>query len=290
MPRPQMPHYLAAMVMLLAGLSMSCRTTKVEKPSFPNTPVQSQAIDERYLVPLQKAASGYQSIQTLEGYANVEIDAPEIRQTLSCLVKIKRNEAMYIVGTIFLGIVAAESFLREDSVFVYVPLQNLLLVGQNKPENIRRAVGFAASFAQASDAFLGIAHLSSPLDSLQSLHAQNGRILYVFQVGAEKEVIELDSLSQQIYAWVRLDSLSRPVLKVTFEEFELAAADSLQRLLPKRIEAIAWQYAALEASTARRVKIYYLARTINPKDFAISFQAPRAAMIRRLEELNFFQR
>lgn len=290
MQTKQYAGYRVALAIVLAVCLNSCATTTVEPPALPHTPPQPPSRNTRDFAPLQHALSQYQTIETMEGYASVDIRAPELHQTIGCIVKIKRNEVMQITGTVFFGIIAAESLLREDSVFVYVPLQNVFWVGQNRPENIRRAIGFEASFAQASETFMGIAYLHSAQDSLQSLTTQNGRLIYAFQNGNETEILELDSLTHQVRELACFDKERRPIWQVRFEDFETVRADSAQWQLPKRIHATLWQYSGEQPPITRQVAIHYWARAINPKPFEISFQMPRAATVRRLEELNFWQR
>jgi hypothetical protein len=103
---------LAVVGMLVA----SCATQQPERTLLVRQSAQP-TWDSAFIRLYERAASLGRRVQSVEGFGSVQIHAPEVHQSLNCVLKVKRHEGMQIVATVFLGIVAAETLLRTDSIF-----------------------------------------------------------------------------------------------------------------------------------------------------------------------------
>lgn len=286
---------LRALSLSCALLAFGCATQRPEKSTSIEKPIAHKLPLDSSLIQLyERAARLAQSVQTLEGYGSLEIDAPELRQSLGCVVKAKRGESIQIVATAFLGIVAAETLLRADSVFVHIPLQNTMLIGQNNPENLRRATGISANFKDATSVFLGAPELAAPIDSLDSVAREGNAVVYAFRAAEGWQVVEIDSATAHVRAIAQLDAAKRLQFQAIFEEPELLQNGKMSFMLPKQTVVTILEYPQEQSATqtpiARRVKIAYSSRSVNDERFMIAFTMPRYAVVRRIEEFLFFAR
>ncbi len=286
---------LLALLTTLSCLALSCATQRPEKStSVPEHIKHTLTLDSSLIQLYEQAARMAQSVQTLEGYGNVEIDAPELRQSLGCIIKAKRNESIQIVVTAFLGIVAAQTLLRTDSVFVYIPLQNTLLIGQNSPENLRRTTGIGATFKDAANVFLGAPELTVPLHALESVTRENDAIIYTLRGKEGFQVVQIDSATACVRALAQLDTAKRVQLQTIFEDPEPVQNGKTAVLLPKRTVVETFEYPQEYESTktpiVRRMKITYASRMLNDSNFVVTFTMPRFAVMRRIEEVLLFSR
>lgn len=286
---------LLALLTTLSCFALSCATQRPEKStSAPEHIKHTLTLDSSLIQLYEQAARMAQSVQTLEGYGNVEIDAPELRQLLECVIKVKRNESIQIVVTAFLGIVAAQTLLRTDSVFVYIPLQNTLLIGQNSPENLRRTTGISATFKDAANVFLGAPELTVPLDSLESITRDSQAFIYTFRGEEGFRVVEIDSAAARVRALAQLDTAKRVLLQTIFEEPEPVQNGKTAVLLPKRtvVETFEYpqEYEGTKTPIIRRMKITYASRMLNDSNFVVTFTMPRFAVMRRIEDVLLFSR
>ncbi|MFN3393068.1 MAG: DUF4292 domain-containing protein [Candidatus Thermochlorobacter sp.] len=286
---------LLALLLTLSCFALNCATQRPEKStSVPTYQTPTLTLDSALIQLYERAARMAQEVQTLEGYGNVEIDAPELRQSLGCLIKAKRNESIQIVLTAFFGIVAAQTLLRTDSVFVHIPLQNTLLIGQNSPENLRRTTGIDATFKDAANVFLGAPELTMPLDSLESVTRESNAFIYTFRGKEGFRVVAIDSATACVRALAQLDTAKRVRLQTFFEEPEPIQNGKTAVLLPKRTVVETFEYPqehqSVKAALARRVKIAYTSRMLNDSNFVVTFAMPRYAVMRRIEDVWLFSK
>ncbi len=281
------PARLLLASMMIAG----CATQQPERNLLLKQGTQP-TLNSAYIKLYERAAQIWQNVQTIEGYGSMQIHAPELRQSLNCVLKVKRHEGMQIVATVFFGIVAAETLLRTDSIFVYIPLQNTVLVGQNSPENLRRATGIEANFKDAIDIFLCAPELTVPIDSLESMSQTGKTITYTLRTAKGFQIVEIDSATAQVQAMAQLDTAKRTQIQVLFEQPETLRKGNNTVCLPKQATISVFEYAqptdASQQAVERRVRIDYSERIVNGEPFALSFIIPQYAVQRRIEDLLFF--
>ncbi len=278
---------LAVVGMLVA----SCATQQPERILLVRQSAQP-TWDSAFIRLYERAASLGRRVQSVEGFGSVQIHAPEVHQSLNCVLKVKRHEGMQIVATVFLGIVVAETLLRADSIFVYIPFQNTVLVGQNSPENLRRATGIEANFKDAMDIFLCAPELTVPIDSLEGMSQRGKTITYTLRTAKGFQIVEIDSVTAQVQAVAQLDTAKRTQIQVSFEQPETLINGSDTICLPKQAAISVFEYAQpadlSQQPVERRVRLAYFERTINGKEVALSFTMPLDAVQRRIEDLLFF--
>jgi hypothetical protein len=280
-----------ARLILVSMMIASCATQQPEK-MLPLKRYTQPTWDSAFIRLYERAACIGRCVQSVEGYGSMQIHAPEVRQSLSCVLKVKRHEGMQMVATVFLGIVAAETLLRTDSIFVYIPFQNTLLVGQNNPENLRRTTGIEANFKDAIDIFLCAPELTLPIDSLEGMSQTGKTITYTLRTAKGFQIVEIDSATAQVQVMAQLDTAKRTQIQVSFEQPETLINGSDTIYLPKQATISVFEHAQpldlSQQAVERRIRLAYSERIVNGEPFALSFTIPHDAVQRRIEDLLFF--
>jgi len=236
-----------------------------------------------------KTISNAERVSSVEGIADFRLASPEISQSISCQIRARRNDAVQLIGSVFFGITVFDALFRSDTIFVNNIFQGELLVGKNSPDNLRRATGVSAEFSQLVDAFLGAPAPTLPLDSLQSVQADNGKVSYRLASDSRVELIDIDSATARVEQ-VRIYDDGRLLVKAALQDAEKISTDSTVIFLPKLISVTVYDYRRDSLGVARNVTIAYEARRVNAPDFSIDFRLPRSAKRRRLEDIEFLMK
>lgn len=259
-----------------------CRTAQnISKPELlAKTEMQ---IDSSLLRLFERAIEGTATFKTMHAYGSMQIRTPEMNQRLNCTMRIKRGEAMQLTGSILFGITAFDALVRDDSVFLYSPLEKRLYVGETSPANLQRITGLSANVPDLLDAFLGLPRIDTATASLYKANIGEGKVAFFLKNGELEEVLEVDSATASVQSLRLMKDDGKTLVAIFFGGFE--ALPFSPRPLPKEIELVAYDYTSDSTYAARQVFIRYGEREVNPDNFAFTFAPSKKVTVYRIEQM-----
>jgi len=275
------------LILLFAAVLLSaCSSSRTASTvDLPDTKVRIDAAVQRLFDKISQPVS---EIKTVDGSAEIWIKTPELEQSLSCNIKVKRGEAIQIVGSVFFGITVLEALIREDSIFVHNLFNGQLLVGRNSAENLKKAMGMGITFEQMTDAFIGIPSLSlTSLQDVEQVTAKKGKVgLYLKARGGLHQAVVVDSLNQRIESIQMFNKDGKRAVSANYKEFENHKVMEKKVALPKVIEFISYPNASSANKTKNReIVVAYAEREINGRNFRFDFKVPKNATVINIETL-----
>ncbi|ACF14828.1 hypothetical protein Ctha_2378 [Chloroherpeton thalassium ATCC 35110] len=276
---------LLCVVLVFATLMSACSSSRtVSDVDLPGTQVSVDSAIERLLASI---SSPVDEIKTVDGNAEIWIKTPEMEQSLSCNIKVKRGEAIQIVGSVFFGITVLEALIREDSIFVHNLFSGQLLVGKNSAENLKKAMGLGVTFEQMTDAFIGIPSLNhASLGDIEQVTAEKGKVGLYLNHGGQLQAVVIDSSNKRIESIQMFNEDGKRAASANYKNFENLEVMKKMVALPKVIEFISYQNPVpANQPKNREIVVAYAEREINGRNFGFDFKVPKGASVINIDNM-----
>ena len=267
------------LAIFLAGCA-DFKTVTVEK--WPSENVElSDDLAELY----RDVSETSRGVKALDGYADIWIKTPKREERVYSNIQLMREEDMrIIVSSGIMGWPVADMFFRPDSLFVHDMLNNRLLVGSNRPDNIEKIIGLRSGYELLSGALSGIIPVDEPLQAIESVRKGGERISYTIMTSAGKKKLLVNSLTRNMEGMLISDSFGRKQMEMHFRRFTPYTLEGKIVNLPEEINVLMFN-PRLDGGGRHELVIVYDERTINPRELEIRYRLPRKAKVIDLDRV-----
>jgi hypothetical protein len=232
----------------------------------------------------REVAVGTGKINALDGYADLYLKTPKRDAKAFCTVQLQKSrDARLIVTAGILGWPVADMLIRPDSLFVHDMLNNKMLVGRNNGENLEKIIGVKAGAGQLTETLFGMADMTEPVSSIESVRQGGGKVGFTVRYGNGKKELLVDSASKVLEGISVFDRSGRKTVEFRFAGYQMQQAGAGQVNIPKEIEMTLFRDNEVDGS--RSLRVVYDERVINPPGFTISFRRPSKARTVNLDEV-----
>ncbi|NTW49318.1 MAG: DUF4292 domain-containing protein [Chlorobiales bacterium] len=271
-------------VFALVITSVSCSSSRVA--SRVAVPEKAGVVNAAFRQFYARVAQPIEDLQTLDGDANIWIKTPQEDRSLSCSIRVKREEGIQIVGSVFFGFTVLEAFIRPDSIFVHNLFNKQLLIGKNNEQNVQKTLGLSANFGQMTDAFLGVPNLPQSTDNIVQVTHGNGKMGVFFKSDSYSQVVVIDSANAQVESVQLYDAQGKPKASTNYKQYEWVSVNGKKKMLPKTIELISYQQTSEKDVASRQIIVSYSGREMNSPSFAFDFKLPKRATVVHIEQMS----
>ena len=223
--------------------------------------------------------------KALDGYADIWIKTPKREERVYSNIQLIRSKDMrIIVSAGILGWPVADMLFRPDSLFVHDMLNNQLLVGGNRPDNLEKILGLRSDYELLSDALAGFITINEPLTAVESVREGGGNVSFTVATQAGKKELLVNRLTKNIEGVLISDSFGRKQVEVHFRKFVPYILDGKNVYLPEEIDVVMFS-PRLDGSGKHEMVIVYDERVINPDDLNIQYRLPENARVIDLDRV-----
>ena len=223
--------------------------------------------------------------KALDGYADIWIKTPKREERVYSNIQLIRSKDMrIIVSAGILGWPVADMLFRPDSLFVHDMLNNQLLVGGNRPDNLEKILGLRSDYELLSDALAGFITVNEPLTAVESVREGGGKVSFTVATQAGKKELLVNSLTKNIEGVLISDSFGRKQVEMHFRKFVPYILDGKNVYLPEEIDVVMFS-PRLDGSGKHEMVIVYDERVINPDDLNIQYRLPENARVIDLDRV-----
>ncbi len=264
----------AALLFAIAGCSQMQTATR-----GPEHPEQRVVLTPELRQLYRDAAAGTGKLEAVDGYADLYLKTPKRKAKAYCTVQVqKSHDARLIVTAGLLGWPVADMLIRPDSLFVHDMLNNRMLVGRNSSKNLEKILGVDAGFGQLTETLFGMAAMTDPESSIESVHQGAGKVSYTIRQQGGRKVLLVDQASKSLQGMTMLDVFGRKKVEFLFSGYQSEPAGNARISVPREIDMNLYRQGEPDSSNSLRV--VYDERVINPPDLKIRFKrAPKARVI-----------
>ncbi len=223
--------------------------------------------------------------KALDGYADIWIKTPKREERVYSNIQLIRSKDMrIIVSAGILGWPVADMLFRPDSLFVHDMLNNQLLVGGNRPDNLEKILGLRSDYELLSDALAGFITINEPLTAVESVREGGGNVSFTVATQAGKKELLVNRLTKNIEGVLISDSFGRKQVEMHFRKFVPYILDGKNVYLPEEIDVVMFS-PRLDGSGKHEMVIVYDERVINPDDLNIQYRLPENARVIDLDRV-----
>lgn len=223
--------------------------------------------------------------KALDGYADIWIKTPKREERVYSNIQLIRSKDMrIIVSAGILGWPVADMLFRPDSLFVHDMLNNQLLVGGNRPDNLEKILGLRSDYELLSDALAGFITINEPLTAVESVREGGGKVSFTVATQAGKKELLVNRLTKNIEGVLISDSFGRKQVEMHFRKFVPYILDGKNVYLPEEIDVVMFS-PRLDGSGKHEMVIVYDERVINPDDLNIQYRLPENARVIDLDRV-----
>ena len=223
--------------------------------------------------------------KALDGYADIWIKTPRREERVYSNIQLIRSKDMrIIVSAGILGWPVADMLFRPDSLFVHDMLNNQLLVGGNRPDNLEKILGLRSDYELLSDALAGFITINEPLTAVESVREGGGKVSFTVATPAGKKELLVNRLTKNIEGVLVSDSFGRKQVEMHFREFVPYILDGKNVYLPEEIDVVMFS-PRLDGNGKHEMVIVYDERVINPDDLNIQYRLPENARVIDLDRV-----
>ena len=223
--------------------------------------------------------------KALDGYADIWIKTPKREERVYSNIQLIRSKDMrIIVSAGILGWPVADMLFRPDSLFVHDMLNNQLLVGGNRPDNLEKILGLRSDYELLSDALAGFITINEPLTAVESVREGGGKVSFTVATQAGKKELLVNRLTKNIEGVLISDSFGRKQVEMHFRKFVPYILDGKNVYLPEEIDVVMFS-PRLDGNGKHEMVIVYDERVINPDDLNIQYRLPENAKVIDLDRV-----
>jgi hypothetical protein len=209
-------------------------------------------------------------VEALQGSGRLTVESPEINESASFSLYLRKPDTVMIRVEGPFGIEVGAGVVTRESFLFYNALQNQVIRGPSRAENLHRALRMNLSFDDVLSIFIGEAAVGGTLPDTTAL--DNGQYTFIVQTDKGWQQCWVDPSTLMIARTVQFNAEGRAVLERRFESF--TRIDNV--LLPATIRMI-------HHTERRMLTIVYAARALNANAQPVHIRIPESATSIRLQ-------
>jgi outer membrane lipoprotein-sorting protein len=198
----------------------------------------------------QSVTANHDRIHTLKGEGRISIETPEMAQTASFTLLIRKPDSLLISLRGPFGIKVGTALITKKDFFFYNSLQNTLTTGTTNEENILRIFHMSLNFDDILNLFSGGVFSAADLHHPDEQRIENDLLLFVYFSGEEKRYYWIDPSTLLIRKIQEIDRNGTVAFEQNFRDFEetgnTVVPRSIQIIQPVKRHRISLSYSDVE--------------------------------------------
>jgi len=166
------------------------------------------------------ARSHHARIHSLKGEGRISIETPDIAQSGSFFLTLRKPDSILINLQGPFGIKVGSALVTRTEFFFYSSLQNKLITGPANVENLNRILHVQLSFDDLLNIFSGGEFLEDDLRTPDETRIENDQFLFIYISQSSSRRYWIDPTSLYIQKVQFLDNSGKLILEQTFNDFE----------------------------------------------------------------------
>ena len=218
----------------------------------------------------EKVNKNSQAIESLEASGTISIDSPEMSNSGSIEIRIKKPDSVYVKLEGPFGISIANALITRNDFIYYNVQENLVITGPSTDINIGAILRIKVSFDELLNSFAGSFHFESDNnDSMNAVSENNAYLILVNKTYIkQKFYIEPNSFFVSRYSVV--DPADKLLFDVNYSNFTSETAGGLNINFPN--------YIILNRPDIKQtVWLKYENKVINKKNISFKIKVPKSA-------------
>jgi outer membrane lipoprotein-sorting protein len=246
---------LVTLIMLLG--SFGCRTTSTV--NLANRPVSSAEVQS-------VVRTHVEQIRSLQGEGRISVETPDIAQTVSFALNLRKPDSILVRLEGPFGIGIGSALITRDEFFFYNSLQNKLISGSSKSENLNRIFHVQLGFDDLLNFFSGGTFLDGDLRAPDATRIDNDQYVFVYKSDGADRLYWIDPGTYLIRKMQYVDRNGSLMLEQTFSNFQ-------------RVSGIEMPYniRVLQPKTRQMVALMYSDISVNAGSIPFTFTFPSDA-------------
>lgn len=246
--------------LLLAGMTISsCTASKEEAKELVNIPVKELK---------QKLNQNAGMIETLEADGTISFDSPEMSNSGSFELRIKKPDSLFVKIEGPFGIDIAAALITRNDFMYYNAQENRAFTGPTTDLNIGAILKVKANFDELMNGFTGSFSFSeSDEDDINAL-SENALYMIEFLREGKREKYLVEPEKYAINTFKKSDHVNRTLLEINYSGYN--TKDSIN--FPDNVKIV-------NPEKKQTVWIQYESRSINKKNLSFKLKIPKSAKV-----------
>lgn len=236
---------------------LGCRTSNVM--NLVNRSISSEEV--------QKAAQDHHTrIQSLIGEGQISIESPEIAQSGSFILTLRKPDSVLVNLRGPFGIKVGSALITRTEFSFYNSLQNKLITGLTNAENLNRILHVQVSFDDLLDLFTGGIFLQDDLRSPDETRVENDQFVFIYASNHSSRRYWIDPQNLSIQKIQFIDNNGKLTLEQAFKDFENVDGNT-----------IPYTIRITQPKTRQMLTLNYSDITLNTEQVQFTFPIPQNA-------------
>jgi outer membrane lipoprotein-sorting protein len=221
-----------------------CRTTSTV--DLTNRPVSSMEVQSAVRTHVEQ-------IRSLQGEGRILVETPDIAQSVSFILTLRKPDSILVRLEGPFGIRVGSALITRSEFFFYNSLQNKLISGSSKSENLNRIFHVQLGFDDLMNFFSGGTFLDGDLRAPDETRIENGQYVFVYKSDSADRMYWIDPNTYLIRKMQYVDHSGSLILEQTFSKFQRVSGIEMpyeiRVLQPKTRELVALAYSDVSVNT-----------------------------------------
>ncbi len=232
-----MPRILLLFIPVLLLGSAGCRTTStLNLATRPVSPAEVQSTVRTHV----------DQIRSLQGEGRISVETPDIAQTVSFILTLRKPDSILVRLEGPFGIRVGSALITRTEFFFYNSLQNKLISGSSKSENLNRIFHVQLGFDDLLNFFSGGTFLDGDLRAPDETRIENDQYVFVYKSDSADRLYWIDPNTYLIRKMQYVDRNGSLTLEQTFSNFQrvggIEMPYNIRVLQPKTRQLVALAY------------------------------------------------
>ncbi|MBM4162204.1 MAG: DUF4292 domain-containing protein [Ignavibacteria bacterium] len=207
-----------------------------------------------------------QRVQSLKGTGNITVETPEIAQSGSFELALRKPDSVLIKFEGPFGIDVGAALLTPKDFHFYSSLQNRLITGSMNNSNLRRIFRIDTDFEELINLLTGGSFFAEDQGAPDALTVEEDQFVLVYERNGRSRRYWIDPSSLLIAKIQHLDSVGKPVFEQRFSNFRSIQGTSLPH-----------QIRFLQFKERRAVSISFSTMMVNAGELHFLLDVPKNA-------------
>lgn len=230
---------------LLAFVLVDCRTTSTL--NLHNRSISSVEVQEVIRTHVEK-------IHSLQGEGRISVETPEIAQTGSFILTLRKPDSILVRLEGPFGINIGSALVTRDEFLFYNSIQNKLITGSSKTENLNRILHVQLSFDDLLNFFSGGTFFMDDLRIPDETKIDDEQYVFIYKAANAGRKYWIDPSTFLIQKVQYLDRNGKLSLEQTFSNFQIVngieVPYNIRIVQPKARQMVALAYSDIAINTA----------------------------------------
>lgn len=209
-------------------------------------------------------------IKSLEASGSISIDSPELSNSGSVEIRLKKPDSLYVKIEGPFGVSIATALITRNNFIYYNAQENNVITGPTNEINIGAILKIRVTFDELMSAISGSISLSN--DSTDETNAMMENENYVIQEndGVFKKKFLIDQTSYALNSYLLFDNKNNKLLEVNYSKYNLESEKKENIYFPGKIKIY-------KPDKEQTVWVDYDSKQINKDNITFKIKVPKSA-------------